>query len=126
MFSAFSTLLTREIALRYKPPLEFGTSKSEHPRKSKGISHPALDPNRIGFLINEKQTLNCICRIASKKTSRRCLRRSVLVLRDMQQMNLEEICNELSLSASNARVLFHRGRMRLMKMLNHFEETGTC
>ena len=52
--------------------------------------------------------------------------RSVLVLRDMQQMQFEEICNELSLSASNARVLLHRGRMRLMKMVNHFEETGSC
>ncbi len=52
--------------------------------------------------------------------------RNVLVLRDMQQMNFEEICNELSLSASNARVLLHRGRMRLMKMVNHFEETGSC
>lgn len=52
--------------------------------------------------------------------------RSLLVLRDMQQMDFSEICNELSLSASNARVLLHRGRMRLMKMINHFEETGSC
>ncbi len=52
--------------------------------------------------------------------------RSVLVLRDMQQMEFAEICNELNLSASNARVLLHRGRMRLMKMVNHFEETGSC
>ncbi len=52
--------------------------------------------------------------------------RSVLVLRDMQQLNFEEICNELDLSSSNVRVLLHRGRMRLMKMVNHFEETGTC
>ena len=52
--------------------------------------------------------------------------RSVLVLRDMQQMQFEEICNELSLSASNTRVLLHRARMRLMKMVNHFEETGSC
>ena len=52
--------------------------------------------------------------------------RSVLVLRDMQQMEFAEICNELNLSASNARVLLHRGRMRLMKMVNYFEETGSC
>ena len=52
--------------------------------------------------------------------------RSVLVLRDMQQMEFAEICNELSLSASNVRVLLHRGRMRLMKMVDHFEETGSC
>ena len=52
--------------------------------------------------------------------------RSVLVLRDMQQMQFEEICNELDLSASNVRVLLHRGRTRLMKMVNRFEETGSC
>ena len=52
--------------------------------------------------------------------------RSVLVLRDMRQMQFDEICNELSLSASNVRVLLHRGRMRLMKMVDHFEETGSC
>ncbi len=34
--------------------------------------------------------------------------RSVLALRDMQQMKFEEICNELSRSASNTRVLLHR------------------
>ena len=52
--------------------------------------------------------------------------RSVLVLRDMQQMKFEEICNELALSASNVRVLLHRGRTRLIKMVNRFEETGSC
>ena len=52
--------------------------------------------------------------------------RSVLVLRDMQQMDFKEICNELNLSASNARVLLHRARTRLMKMVNHYEETGSC
>ena len=52
--------------------------------------------------------------------------RSVLVLRDMQQLSFEEICNEMDLSASNVRVLLHRARMRLMSMIDHFEETGTC
>ncbi len=52
--------------------------------------------------------------------------RSVLVLRDMQAMPFTEICNELNLTASNVRVLLHRARMRLMEMVNQFEETGTC
>lgn len=52
--------------------------------------------------------------------------RSVLVLRDMHQRSYEDICNELALSASNVRVLLHRGRLRLMKMVNGFQETGTC
>ena len=52
--------------------------------------------------------------------------RSVLIMRDIEQMNFDEICNELNLSASNLRVQLHRARMRLMKMVNHFGETGTC
>ena len=52
--------------------------------------------------------------------------RRVLALRDIEQIPLQEICNELDLSASNARVLLHRGRTRLMNMVNHFKETGSC
>jgi RNA polymerase sigma-70 factor (ECF subfamily) len=52
--------------------------------------------------------------------------RRVLVLRDLEQMQLDDICNELGLSASNARVLLHRGRTRLMDMVNHYKETGSC
>lgn len=52
--------------------------------------------------------------------------RSVLVMRDMDQHSYEDICNELNLSASNVRVLLHRARMRLMKMVDGFQETGEC
>lgn len=52
--------------------------------------------------------------------------RQVMVMRDMQQESFEEICNVLTLSTSNARVLLHRARLRMMKMVDHFQETGTC
>lgn len=52
--------------------------------------------------------------------------REVLVMRDMQSLSFEDICNDLDLTASNVRVLLHRGRTKLMKMVNHFQETGTC
>jgi RNA polymerase sigma-70 factor (ECF subfamily) len=52
--------------------------------------------------------------------------RRLVVLRDMQQRSFDEICNELGLSASNARVLLHRGRVRLMRMVDRFRETGAC
>jgi RNA polymerase sigma-70 factor (ECF subfamily) len=52
--------------------------------------------------------------------------RAVLVMRDMQGLSFDDICELLQLSAANARVLVHRGRLRLMAMVNHFEETGTC
>jgi RNA polymerase sigma-70 factor (ECF subfamily) len=52
--------------------------------------------------------------------------RSVLLLRDLDEMSLEDICNVLGLSASNVRVLIHRARTRIHSMVEHFEETGTC
>jgi len=52
--------------------------------------------------------------------------RAVLLLRDHDEMPLEDICNVLAISASNVRVLIHRARTRVYTMVEHFEETGTC
>ncbi|MFU8820908.1 MAG: RNA polymerase sigma factor [Gammaproteobacteria bacterium] len=52
--------------------------------------------------------------------------RTVLVMRDMQVLSFEEICAAVELSATNARVLLHRARLRLVDMINRFQETGTC
>lgn len=52
--------------------------------------------------------------------------RLVLVMRDMQQRSYTDICNELEISPSNVRVLLHRGRLRLMNMVNGFQKSGTC
>lgn len=52
--------------------------------------------------------------------------RQVLVMRDMQALPVDDICNELAVSASNVRVLLHRARVRLMKMVDHFQVTGSC
>jgi RNA polymerase sigma-70 factor (ECF subfamily) len=52
--------------------------------------------------------------------------RTALMLRDHDEMSLEDICNVLAISASNVRVLIHRARTRLYMMVERFEETGTC
>ena len=52
--------------------------------------------------------------------------RSVLMLRDLQQMPFEEICNILQLTHSNTRVLLHRARQRIFTMVDHFMEAGEC
>lgn len=52
--------------------------------------------------------------------------RAVLVLRDMQVLGFDEICGMLKLTPTNARVLLHRARVRLVEMINHFQATGTC
>ena len=54
------------------------------------------------------------------------LQRSVLLLRERQGLELEEICNLLEVSLSNVRVLLHRGRLKVFATLEHFEETGQC
>lgn len=52
--------------------------------------------------------------------------RRVVVMRDVEGMPFEEICNKLDLSTSNVRVLLHRGRLRLAAMVNEIQETGGC
>ena len=54
------------------------------------------------------------------------LQRSVLLLRERQGLTLDEICNLLEISLSNARVLVHRARLKVFATLEHFEETGQC
>ena len=52
--------------------------------------------------------------------------RSALMMRDEEGLELEAICNILAVSASNARVLVHRARLKVYAMVEHFEETGRC
>jgi RNA polymerase sigma-70 factor (ECF subfamily) len=52
--------------------------------------------------------------------------RSVLELRDIQGVELDEICNLLEISASNVRVLLHRARTRVFSMVDHYQVTGEC
>ena len=54
------------------------------------------------------------------------LQRSVLLLRERQGLELDEICNLLDVSLSNVRVLLHRARLKVFATLEHFEETGEC
>lgn len=52
--------------------------------------------------------------------------RSLLEMRDSAGLSFEAICNELAVSASNARVLLHRARGQLFKLVDHYQETGEC
>lgn len=52
--------------------------------------------------------------------------REVLVLRDVEGLSAEEVCNVLGLSSTNQRVLLHRGRSRVRHALErYFSETET-
>ena len=52
--------------------------------------------------------------------------RAMLELRDASGLGFDEICNELTITASNARVLLHRARTQLFKLVDHYQETGEC
>ena len=54
------------------------------------------------------------------------VQKSVFLLRDIEQQPLEEICNILDISNSNVRVLLHRARVRLMQIIDQYQETGQC
>lgn len=52
--------------------------------------------------------------------------KAVFMLRDLEQMALADIADSLSLSEANVRVLLHRSRLRLMEVIDHYQETGEC
>ena len=54
------------------------------------------------------------------------LQGATLNLREKQGYSLDEICNILDVSKSNARVLLHRARTKLFRCIDHFQETGEC
>lgn len=51
---------------------------------------------------------------------------AVFKLRDIEQLDFEEICNILELSHSNARVLLHRARLQLFQVIDNYQKTGNC
>lgn len=50
--------------------------------------------------------------------------RSVLRLREIEQMDLEDIARLMELSPGNIRVLLHRARLQLLRKLGTYHETG--
>ncbi len=52
--------------------------------------------------------------------------KQVLNLRDVGGMDMDEICNILEVTSSNARVLLHRARDKMQQMVAHFQRTGQC
>ena len=54
------------------------------------------------------------------------LQGATLNLKERQGHSLNEICNILEVSESNVRVLLHRARNKLFKVIEHFQLTGEC
>ena len=52
--------------------------------------------------------------------------RAVFLLRDIEQQELAAICNILEVTESYVRVLLHRARLKLMQVIDRYQETGEC
>lgn len=74
-------------------------------------------------LLSESELLDCLRKHLGNLPE---AQRVVLELRDLQGQELDEICNLLTLSASNVRVLLHRARTRIFSMVDHYQVTGEC
>ena len=79
--------------------------------------------NTPDALLEEKQLQRCIEHHIAKLQP---MQKAVFQLRDLDQVELEEICNMLQLTHSNVRVLLHRARLRLQQVLDHYQLTGEC
>lgn len=74
-------------------------------------------------LLEESQLQRCIDHTLTQLSEQQ---RAAFVLRDIEQQSLKEICNILQVSDSNIRVMIHRARLKLMQVIEHYQETGTC
>lgn len=83
-------------------------------------SHTDASPEAI---LGEQELRNCLDKHLVMLPEAQQL---AVMLRDQQGLEINEICNLLDVSVSNAKVLIHRGRLRLLRMVEHFQETGEC
>jgi RNA polymerase sigma-70 factor (ECF subfamily) len=74
-------------------------------------------------LLEEQQLKHCIHKTLAKLPD---LQKTVFLLREIEQIAFEEICEILNISSANVRVLLHRARLQLMQMIDHYQETGSC
>jgi len=74
-------------------------------------------------LMEQEQLRKCIEHTLTTLSADQC---AVFTMRDIQQMELQDICNILELSNSKVRELLHRARLSLMQVIDRYQETGTC
>ncbi|MEX1197584.1 MAG: RNA polymerase sigma factor [Pseudohongiellaceae bacterium] len=74
-------------------------------------------------VLEEEELQSCIDRAIGRLSP---LQQSVLIMRDQQQMALQDICNILEISYSNARVLLHRARLSVREAIELHLEGNEC
>jgi|TARA_R110000772_G_scaffold60576_2_gene136785 RNA polymerase sigma-70 factor (ECF subfamily) len=81
------------------------------------------DINTPELMLQEDQLRQCIEHTLTVLPENQ---KAVFLLRDVEQIDLNEIADTLAISQANVRVLLHRARLRLMMTINHYQETGEC
>lgn len=74
-------------------------------------------------LLEEEDLRKCIERTLTILPTQQ---KAAFLLRDVEQLPLNDLCNILQVSDSNIRVLLHRARLKLMEVIDHYQETGEC
>lgn len=74
-------------------------------------------------LLEERELADCLQHQLHNLSANQ---RLVVELRDLQGLEIDAICNALTLTASNVRVLLHRARATLFRHIEHYRETGEC
>ncbi|MDY6919489.1 MAG: RNA polymerase sigma factor [Pseudomonadota bacterium] len=74
-------------------------------------------------LLEQSQLQHCIDHTLKVLPSQQ---RAVFLLRDIEQQELAAICNILEVTESYVRVLLHRARLKLMQVIDRYQETGEC
>jgi RNA polymerase sigma-70 factor (ECF subfamily) len=49
------------------------------------------------------------------------MQRAILTMIDIEDMSLDQVCNILAISSSNARVLLHRARVALHQSIDDYQ-----
>lgn len=74
-------------------------------------------------LLVAEELRNCIKKNMEKLPENQ---RVAIQMRDVGGMSMDEICNILDVTQSNVRVLLHRGRDKVLQVIDHFQITGEC
>lgn len=84
---------------------------------------PQWEQDSPDRLLEKEQLHQCIERTLESLSP---VQKSVFLLRDIEQQSITDICNILQLKDSNVRVLLHRARLKLMQVIDKYQETGQC
>lgn len=86
-------------------------------------SNPEWDISSPDELLSASELKDCLQKQMGRLPENQ---QQILNLRDIGGLDMGTICNILEITASNARVLLHRGRDKVQQVIAKFQRTGEC